>query len=1216
LLILFASITSLSWLTAIGWGAQGNTFLNERKSARAASQDNQSTLAAERFDRDTISPLITYPTEPYRTVVSYQASARTYIFTYTGRYTATYLLNLNDPELQTGRLRIGVHMNGDNATAYPLAAAGPRYRRADDTVLEPAALASVADVRLDSHRLIDDVLRLDYTIALDEANHHLRYDIELRGGTLAWHVRDMSRTVRGNGNFWGFRIGASEATPAGRVLLLPYLPAPIGAYGAEYFFSATLDPGKSNSYRFTRVIDEPGDNRISAYTLGIPEMDSAGQIEPLNETGYLAVSPDIADVLPAPHHPPSPYRADLNHRITLDLWGTSTNQHLPLPFDAVRAWTSPVTARVLVMGRAANNNPACGNGVVISIRHNDLEIWSAVLENGATLGRAPLLTLDIQAGDVLFFHINHRGENNWCDETIWQPIITIPGDIYHAALDWSDTQGHRNWRYLEYRGAEGYQEMTWQGDYWAGTRPHSALWQTGGHPGEGNAADLFLRYHGLLDALARYGMTDFNVIIHTWQRYGYDVKLPNHYPANPEWGGSAVLRDLIESAKSAGNRIALHENYVDHYPDAPAFAWDNVASYADGTPKACWYNSDTGVQSFCTTSDKTIPLAEAQGRRIVTDYAPNAAYEDVDTVVAPWRWIDLDADNETPHTHAEAVRLRKAFFLHQRNQYQGPLSGEGGAGPDTYDPYYAGYVDGTEAQIEGRAGAPLIPDFELRAVQPLQANQGMGYSRRFFFPGIINNNAELHDAAFDMMQQDHYRAWQIAYGHTGWLDGGLPWLRASLSDTMAEYYLMRALQSRYLSSRIARIAYDTGETWADLSGAIQAEIDLHHPRLYLTYADDTHILINGQHGLGWYESTEDFSHRQGEHQWYYRFWQDGQYHDMAWNAETQTWQGPDTWCRIARGSFHPDGTCEAALVWKSPLQTTVRLRAWLQDIDLSSGDGVTVTIWHGNQLLWSQAITNRDLNTFAMPDLAIDMNAGETLALRVHPNNQSEGDSTSLSAWITYRDTTDHSWELDQMEPQGHSLTLPANGWVAWGKADDFIAYTAQQADGGIVDYSQSEAYMFARSRDGNLRTMGDIITNGTVALTNPVQPGARNLYTTAASHIWLHGKPVLRSSAPFTGSITFQDADTLVLMADPYPAARQYEITYSDLPAHWYTPDGPADGQLRAYNITNAGTLGTPMAAAVLSDGSVRITVRSGQRVLLQRVQPRSPSAPTEKAP
>jgi hypothetical protein len=55
---------------------------------------------------------------------------------------------------------------------------------------------------------------------------------------------------------------------------------------------------------------------------------------------------------------------------------------------------------------------------------------------------------------------------------------------------------------------------------------------------------------------------------------------------------------------------------------------------------------------------------------------------------------------------------------------------------------------------------------------------------------------------------------------------------------------------------------------------------------------------------------------------------------------------------------------------------------------------------------------------------------------------------------------------------------------------------------------------------------------------------------------------------------------------------------------------------QLQAYNITDAGTSGTPMTAAVLSDGSVRVTVRIGQRVLLQRVQPRSPSAPTEKAP
>ena len=60
----------------------------------------------------------------------------------------------------------------------------------------------------------------------------------------------------------------------------------------------------------------------------------------------------------------------------------------------------------------------------------------------------------------------------------------------------------------------------------------------------------------------------------------YDTKLPDHFPANPNLGGKYVLFyllssltsvvsvsmiALIDAAKSYGNRIALHENYVDMY---------------------------------------------------------------------------------------------------------------------------------------------------------------------------------------------------------------------------------------------------------------------------------------------------------------------------------------------------------------------------------------------------------------------------------------------------------------------------------------------------------------------------------------------------------------------------------------------------------------------------------------------------------------------------
>ena len=51
------------------------------------------------------------------------------------------------------------------------------------------------------------------------------------------------------------------------------------------------------------------------------EPKTDGTRNPLFETGYVAVSPEMGEVLPNIPHPPSPYRDLLGPRIMLDIWG-------------------------------------------------------------------------------------------------------------------------------------------------------------------------------------------------------------------------------------------------------------------------------------------------------------------------------------------------------------------------------------------------------------------------------------------------------------------------------------------------------------------------------------------------------------------------------------------------------------------------------------------------------------------------------------------------------------------------------------------------------------------------------------------------------------------------------------------------------------------------------------------------------------------------------
>jgi hypothetical protein len=100
-----------------------------------------------------------------------------------------------------------------------------------------------------------------------------------------------------------------------------------------------------------------------------------------------------------------------------------------------------------------------------------------------------------------------------------------------------------------------------------------------------------------IEELTWYGMKRLSIVVHSWQRYGYDIKLPSHFPANPDRGGSDAMKSMIDSAKSLGHRIGLHENYVDMYPDSPLNNVTQLAILATGASQNSWLNTATNVQS-------------------------------------------------------------------------------------------------------------------------------------------------------------------------------------------------------------------------------------------------------------------------------------------------------------------------------------------------------------------------------------------------------------------------------------------------------------------------------------------------------------------------------------------------------------------------------------------------------------------------------------------
>ncbi|MCP4643250.1 MAG: hypothetical protein GY851_22575, partial [bacterium] len=93
-----------------------------------------------------------------------------------------------------------------------------------------------------------------------------------------------------------------------------------------------------------------------------------------------------------------------------------------------------------------------------------------------------------------------------------------------------------------------------------------------------------------LRALKDNGVDHVAIISHVWQRFGYDVKLPDHIPADPRFGGDEGMIEFGKAANESGYVWSLHENYIDIYPDAPSYDPAVVVQNSDGSPSKAWFN--------------------------------------------------------------------------------------------------------------------------------------------------------------------------------------------------------------------------------------------------------------------------------------------------------------------------------------------------------------------------------------------------------------------------------------------------------------------------------------------------------------------------------------------------------------------------------------------------------------------------------------------------
>jgi hypothetical protein len=269
-----------------------------------------------------------------------------------------------------------------------------------------------------------------------------------------------------------------------------------------------------------------------------------------------------------------------------------------------------------------------------------------------------------------------------------------------------------------------------------------------------------------------------------------------------------------------------------------------VARTADGASRPA------RLGGCAIATERMLPFARLESTKIERNYSPGAASVGCGAAYNPedqLHQIDLGQHNPSSRTLAGAIRNSQTLIRYLGDLHQGPVIGEGGEGPGRFDTFYAGVVDGFERPLDGRANGPVIPDFELRRVQPLMANHGVGYYGRFF--NEIHGQAPIDPAR---VSWDLYRTTEIAFGHAGFLSTAQvpppplgPWVpMGSMRETFAEYFLMRAVQERLMTTPVRRIGYHHAGDFLGLGEALRGGLDFSQSQLRIEYERGLTVFVN------------------------------------------------------------------------------------------------------------------------------------------------------------------------------------------------------------------------------------------------------------------------------------------------------------------------------------------------------------------------------------
>jgi hypothetical protein len=187
----------------------------------------------------------------------------------------------------------------------------------------------------------------------------------------------------------------------------------------------------------------------------------------------------------------------------------------------------------------------------------------------------------------------------------------------------------------------------------------------------------------------------------------------------------------------------------------------------------------------------------------------------VHTALAHWERTDYDARTPGAGMFRTQYDAYARVLLNESKAHGGPAISEG-----NFHWFYAGIADGNYATIlpfgSGHTTPPLV-DFDLLKMHTKMTDLGVGSPFTYFgYEGEWRTGASRLSQSFD-----RFITATIAYGHIGYL--AEPW---GFDGTLKCYYMLQALQKRYVLVPVKSIRYFDGSNLLDTSRAIASDAHL------------------------------------------------------------------------------------------------------------------------------------------------------------------------------------------------------------------------------------------------------------------------------------------------------------------------------------------------------------------------------------------------------